>query len=378
MLTNANINTPVSNRLDSLDILRGLVLFLLVFFQPLLMSLQGVIDFPIFEVLSNQFKHEEWEGIRLWDMVMPMFLFMTGMAMPFSFQKYKNSNTLKSVYLRILRRVVLLWLLGMVVQGNLLALDPKHIYLYSNTLQAIAMGYLVASLLQLHLSLKNQIIATVVLLVIYTIPMLIIDDFTPQGNFAEQVDRLILGRFRDGVNWEANGTWFFNPHYYYTWIWSSLTFSVTVMLGVIANRVVTQKQKSGFTIVKELLATALILIILGLLLSLFIPIIKPIWSSSMTLYTGGLSFLVLAFFYYRIDVKQKTRGWGWLKIYGMNSIVAYVLGMVVNFRCIASSLLFGLEQYLGVWYSPLITLVNYGILFILLLQLKRSAIFIRV
>lgn len=378
MLINTTIRSPQSTRLDSLDILRGFVLFLLVFFQPILMSLNGVVESPVFEAVAYQFSHAQWEGIRFWDMVMPMFLFMTGIAMPFSFQKYKRSDSFKPVYMRICRRVLLLWLLGMVVQGNLLALDIKHVYLYSNTLQAIAAGYLIASVFQLHLSFKNQVIATGGLLAVFTIPMLMFGDFSPTGNFAEQVDRAVLGRFRDGVDWESDGTWIFSPHYYYTWIWSSLTFAATVMLGVIANRIVMQKDKKGMSIVKQLLALALGLIILGLLSSLIIPIIKPIWSSSMVLYTGGFSFLALALFYFWIDVREHKRGFGWLKVYGMNSILAYVLAMVVNFRCIATSTLFGLEQYLGVWYSPLIELTNFGILFFILLFLKQNKIFIRV
>lgn len=367
-----------SYRLDSLDALRGLVLFLLVFFQPVLMSLRGVIDSSIFEAVCYQFNHEPWEGIRFWDMVMPMFLFMTGIAMPFSFQKYKNADTLKPIYKRIIRRVLLLWLFGMIVQGNLLALEPKHIYLFSNTLQAIAIGYLVAAILQLHLSFRNQIIATVLLLIVFTIPMLIWGDFTPQGNFAEQVDRAVLGRFRDGVYWMANGEWAFNPNYFYTWIWSSLTFSATVMLGVIANKVVTQKAKEGFTIVKELLAIAFLLVGLGLLASLIIPIIKPIWSSSMVLYTGGFSFLALALFYYWMDVKGRKKGLQWLKIYGMNSIAAYVLAMVVNFSSISNSLFFGLEKYIGAWYAFLMTFSNYSILFLILYLMKKNKVFLRV
>lgn len=127
MLINTTIRSPQSTRLDSLDILRGFVLFLLVFFQPVLMSLNGVVESPVFETVAYQFSHAQWEGIRFWDMVMPMFLFMTGIAMPFSFQKYKRSDSFKPVYMRICRRVLLLWLLGMVVQGNLLALDIKHV-----------------------------------------------------------------------------------------------------------------------------------------------------------------------------------------------------------------------------------------------------------
>ena len=98
----------------------------------------------------------------------------------------------------------------------------------------------------------------------------------------------------------------------------------------------------------------------------------------MTLYTGGICFLLLALFYYWIDVRGKSSKLNWLKIYGMNSIVAYVLGMVINFRCIATSLFFGLESYLGSYYPAWITFVNYSILFLILRFLYQRAIFLRV
>ena len=189
-----------SSRLASLDILRGFDLFLLVFFQPVFVALGQQLDLPFLNRLVYQFDHEAWVGFHLWDLVMPLFLFMTGASMPFSLSKYKISSAgCQFVYRRIFRRVVLLFLFGMIVQGNLLGFDSQHIYLYSNTLQAIAVGYLIAAIIQLHFSFKWQIIITLLLLLVYWIPMTFCGDFTPQGNFAEQVDRWVLGRVRDGV-----------------------------------------------------------------------------------------------------------------------------------------------------------------------------------
>ena len=119
-----------TSRLASLDILRGFDLFLLVFFQPVFAALVRQLNLP--------FDHEVWEGFRFWDLVMPLFLFMTGASMPFSLSKYiGTSGSYRPVYRRILKRVFLLFVFGMIVQGNLLGLDGKHIYLYSNTLQSI-------------------------------------------------------------------------------------------------------------------------------------------------------------------------------------------------------------------------------------------------
>ena len=365
---------PEKGRLASLDILRGFDLFLLVFFQPVFMSLARTLDVPWLGGVMRQFEHVAWEGFRVWDIIMPLFMFMAGASMPFSMAKYGGDK--RAAYLRIARRVVLLFILGMVVQGNLLGLDPHRIYLYSNTLQAIAAGYLIASVAMLHLSLRGQIAVAVLLLAAYWAPMTFLGDFTPDGNFAEAVDRAVLGRFRDGVYWDETG-WHFADYYHYTWILSSLTFGVTVLLGSFAGRIAREGRNDGVRAVKRLLGVGVALVAAGLLWSLQMPIIKTIWSCSMTLFAGGICFILLGIFYYWIDYRGHTRGLGWLKVYGMNSITVYVLAQVVNFRCIASSLTYGLEQYMGDYYGVWLNFANYLIIFLILTVMYRRRIFLR-
>lgn len=367
-----------AERLASLDILRGFDLFMLVFFQPVFVDLvQHWAHIPVFGFLLNQFEHEHWIGFRAWDLVMPLFLFMVGAAMPFSFEKFKNETNKSGIYKKIIRRFIILFILGMVIQGNLLSLDPLQIRLYSNTLQAIAAGYLIAAVFQLHLSNRNQYIATAVLLIGYWALLTFFGDFTPEGNFAEKVDQAVLGRFRDGVSYNADGSWQFHPEYRYTWIISSMTFAVTTMLGVFAGKIMkngTDKRKNTL----YLLIWGVTLIGGGLLLGLQTPIIKKIWSSSMTLYSGGLCFLLMALFYFVIDYKKKSKGLEWLKIYGMNSIIAYTLGMVVNFRSAANSVLFGFERFLGDYYPALLTFGNFLILFFILRIMYKAKVFVKI
>ena len=364
-------------RLASLDILRGFDLFLLVFFQPVLVALEQQLNLPWLNTVLYQFDHEVWNGFRFWDLVMPLFLFMTGAAMPFSFSKYRNDRDKKAIYRRILRRVLLLFILGMVVQGNLLGLNPKYIYFYTNTLQAIGAGYLISSVILLHCSFRWQIIVTALLLLIYWIPMTFCGDFTPEGNFAEYVDRLILGRFRDGVYWNADGAWAFSPHYTYTWIWSSLTFGVTVMLGTFAGKIMKEGKENRAQVVRTLLLVGLALIVGALLWSLQMPVNKRIWSCSMTLLSGGYCFLLMAIFYYWIDYRGHTQGLNWLKIYGMNSITAYILGEVVNFRCVVASVSYGLEQYLDNYYAVWLSFANYLIVFFILRMMYKGQVFLK-
>lgn len=298
--------------------------------------------------------------------------------MPFSFSKFKDNPDKGPVYRKIIKRFILLFIFGMIVQGNLLGLDPKHLYLYSNTLQAIATGYLIAAIIQLHCNFHWQLIVTALLLLIYWIPMTFLGDFTPEGNFAEKVDRLVLGHFRDGVFWNEDGSWSFSAHYNYTWIWSSLTFGATVMLGAFAGKIMKAGKDNRRKVVQTLLIIGISLIAFSLIWSLQMPIIKRLWTSSMTLFSGGLCFLLMGAFYYRIDYKGHSRGLNWLKIYGMNSITAYILGEVINFRCIAASVSYGLEQYLGGYYQVWLSFANYLIVFLILRIMYRQKIFLKI
>ena len=373
------MDKQITQRLQSLDILRGFDLFMLVFFQPVLSGLLRTMNLPFGQEILYHFEHESWVGFRAWDLVMPLFLFMSGVSMPFSFSKYQEMPNKSAVYKRIFKRVLLLWILGAIVQGNLLNLDMHSLRLYSNTLQAIAAGYLITAMIYLHCKTINlQIVAACILLLLYAIPMNFFGDFTPENNFAEQVDRFILGRFRDGVRWGEDGTWAFSPRYQYTWIISSLTFGVTVLMGTIAGEVM-KNGKDRYRNARILLIAGLGCIAVSLLWHLQMPIIKKIWTGSMTLYSGGWCLLLMALFYYVIDCRGYSKGLNWLKIYGMNSIAAYVLGQVINFRGVVDSVTHGLAQFMGAdYYKVWLTFGNYLILFFILHYLYKRGVFLRV
>ena len=370
-------DTKQHTRLASLDILRGFDMFLLVFFQPVLVSIGEAANVGWLNDILYQFDHQVWAGFRFWDIVMPLFMFMCGVAMPYSFEKFMSPESRRYIWLRILKRVVVLWILGMIVQGNLLAFDTNSLRLYSNTLQAIAAGYLIGSIIVLNFPLRGQIIATIALLIIYWIPMTFCGDFTPEGNFAEIIDRTILGHWRDDVYWDDMGQWHFYTPYTYTWIWSSLTFGVTVMLGYFAGTIIKNSAKTSRTAVRLLLAGAA-LIAVSMLWHLQMPIIKRLWTCSMTLFAGGICFMMMAITYWWVDIRGHSRGLNWLKIYGMNSITAYVIGEVVNFRSIADSLTFGLEHFIGPeWYAAWLTFANFSTVFLILLFMYKHRIFIK-
>lgn len=360
--------THTSQRLASLDILRGFDLFMLLFFQPVLDAIGRAAPSPWLDKILYQFNHEVWEGFRAWDLVMPLFLFMVGASMPFAFSRYRAMGRagIRQAYRRVARRFIALFLLGMIVQGNLLGLDLSAIYIYTNTLQAIAFGYLISAIILLHCGLRGQIAATVALLIIYWIPMRFCGDYTLEGSFAYMVDALVIGPFRGDHS--------------YTWIWSSLTFGATVMTGVLAGQLMRNDwHLPRPRIAAMLLAGGLLLVGLGLLWSLEMPIIKRIWTSSMTLFSSGLCFLLMGVFYWWIDCLGHSRGLGWLKVYGMNPITAYMIGEVISFRSVVASVSYGLPHLIGdAWYSAWLTFGNALILYFILLVMYRRHIFLKV
>ena len=108
-----------NKRLLSLDVLRGFDLMLLVALQPVLVAALRQLDCEALNTtLLYQLDHAEWEGMRVWDMVMPLFLFMSGVTMSYSLPKYRTQNGDLKVWTRVVKRFVLLFLLGMLVQAH--------------------------------------------------------------------------------------------------------------------------------------------------------------------------------------------------------------------------------------------------------------------
>ncbi len=372
-----------SKRLESLDALRGFDLFFLVALGPLMHSLARTANVEWLNESMWVFSHVSWEGFSPWDLIMPLFLFMSDISMPFSLSRYKSISDKRPLLRRLAKRILLLWIFGMMCQGNLLALDPNTIYLYSNTLQAIATGYLITALLFLFTSRRTQIITAVVLLLVYWTAMQFITvdgygggNYTPQGNLAEWIDNTVLRRFRDTAQ-VIDRKVVIADWYHYTWILSSLNFGVTVLTGLFAGYIAKDKIEEKKKL-KLYFGTGITMVIAGWLWNFQMPVIKTIWTSSMVLVSSGYCFLLMGLFYYWIDYKGHRSGITWLKVYGMNSIVAYMLANVVNFRCIGESLFYGLEQYMGSYYSFLMTLWNIGAVYVIIWFMYKRGIFLKV
>lgn len=277
----------------------------------------GFVPAPIGYHLS----HPTWIGFSFWDWIMPLFVFLAGAALPFSLTPSGTATDRRKYYVRIVRRVGLLWILGLLYEGSLgVALFSGSIHdieLFSSTLQAIAAAYCVTALAMLHLSRRRQLLLAMVCLLVNSSVISLFPfggmpagTLSPQVNASAFIDTLVLGQFDDDTT--------------FTWVLSILGCIATMVFGSCAGHML--RTTDGMGTVRLLLATGATLLIAGLLLTFAEPLIRRIWTTSLVLVSSGLSFWSLSFFYYFLDIR-KQRKWAFpFVVIGANSIVAYMLG----------------------------------------------------
>jgi len=369
-------------RLVSLDALRGFDMFWIIGGENVFMALSKASNNGFMNSVAEQLDHVPWEGFRFYDLIMPLFLFMVGMSIPFSLSKRMSSGeSNKSIYLHTIKRVVILFLLGMVCQCHLLSLDPSKLFVIHDTLQSIAIGYLFSVIIYTKLNLKFQLILTSGLLLLYwailqfvAVPGYEAGLMTPEINIAKYVEHAVFGQFDDAPS-------------AYTWFLGSLGFVATVMTGVFASTIIRSENiklkwiTSPNKLMQKtyaLVAAGLALVVAGQLANVWFPIIKHIWNPSFVLFSSGLSFLLMALFYYIIDVKGYQRWAFWLKVIGMNSIAIYMAVHLIDFSDIAHNLVFGFEQFFQDYYPAFRAVVRLGIEYGILYYLYKKGTFIKV
>jgi predicted acyltransferase len=360
-----------SDRIVSVDALRGFDMFCVANGGPFVVAFLKLFANPLPAWLERQFDHVPWVGFGAWDLIMPLFLFIVGVAMPFSIGKrLERGDSRASIYGKVAYRVVVLWILGMIAQGHLLAFDLHNLQLYSNTLQAIAAGYMISAIALVELPPRWQGVLAAALLVVFWALMKFVPVpghgagvLTPDGNLAMWIDNALLGRFRDGSN--------------YTWILSSLGFGATTLMGVLAGHLLRSRLPGGRKVL-VLAASGVGCLLAGWLWSFEFPIIKRIWTSSMVLWSGGWCLLLLAVFYGLIDVLGYRRWAFFFIVFGMNAIVAYIAPDLINFSRISTANLAGLAKHLGVFSEFLLTGGAVGILWLGLYYMFRKKTFVRI
>jgi predicted acyltransferase len=403
LTTKPSAEPVVPTRIASIDALRGLDMFLLTGGLRLPAVLGAFFVLP--DSVRYQMGHVRWEGFSTCDLIMPLFLFVVGAAMPFSFGKrLEEGQTRKQMYVKIIRRVLILWVFGMVVQGNLLDFDLSKLYLFSNTLQAIAVGYLAASLALMYLPILGQLaLACALLLGFWLLMMLVPSPGCPAGtmeeklNLARYVDDCVLRGFCDR-----------SPDYSYTWILSGLGFAGSVLLGVMSGHLLRTSWAPWKKVAALVLAGAVCLALgwvwaggfgwvrsedgglvwsgdFGWLGAWRFPIIKHLWTSSMVLWAAGWCYLLLAIFYLMIDVLGFRKWAFFFMVLGANAIVAYMLHETVDLGHIGDGFVGGIIAHLKAcaapwpaWGVALHHFAAFAILWLILLYMCRKRSFVRI
>jgi predicted acyltransferase len=364
-------NLKLPERIMSVDALRGFDMLMIIFAGRFIRGLNLGADTSVTQCLAKQFSHPEWFGFHYWDIIMPLFLFVVGAVIPFSLSKRLDYDPSKPrLYRHLMRRLIILFILGWIVQGRLLNLDINEFHVFSNTLQAIAVGYLAASIAYLNLSKNRRYLLFAACLIVYAIlitvpqvPGVGRSTLLPDQNFALYVDRLIMGRFEDGSQ--------------YTWLLSGFGFTATVLTGLFAGELIRSNLKRE-KVAWYLLLYGLAGIILGLIWGIWHPIVKKLWTSSFVLFSSGICFVLLALFYWLIDVKGYKKWAFFLKVIGMNAIFAYVVSHVIHMPAISENILFGLEQYVGDYYYLVTATGGFTILYLVLWYFYKNRTFIKV
>lgn len=372
-----------TQRLVSLDALRGFnFIWILgadgavIAFADMMRARGGALA-TAGNVLRAQMTHPYWEGLRFYDLIFPLFIFITGVAITLALPKQVAREGKAKAHLRVAKRALLLYVLGIIYYGGLSG-DFDHIR-YVGVLQRIAICYLVASILFLNLDWRGLAAATAALIVGYwalmtfvPVPGIGAGSFAPNANLANWLDTQFLpGRMWDKTR-DPEG------------LLSTLPAIATCLLGVMSGLVLVRLDLGASRKSAWLIGGGIVMTAAGYVWALQMPLIKSIWSPSFVLATGGLSAILLGVFHQVIDVwgyKRWTPVFVWI---GANAITLYLLNALMGFDVPARRIAGGeFGATLDALLLPgigalLVNLVALGLVIALAWYLYQRKIFLRV
>ena len=368
-----------SERLQSLDVLRGFDMLWIVGGGSLVVALAKATDWGWLNVIAGQLEHVSWQGFHFEDLIFPMFMFISGVAIPYAVTaKVEQGIDRKKLFHRILKRGIFLVILGVIYNGNLRRdFDGFSDMRIASVLGQIGLGYLFAATIVLYTkSFKTRIawlvgIMSGIAILQLAIPVpghgagLLLDKEWCMNAY---LDRMLMPGRLHGTVYDPEGL---------LCIVSAIT--VTLM-GAVAGSVL----RDGKTASPKKAATVAIggagLIIVALILSPVYPIIKACWTVPFNMLATGISAMLLSLFYFSIDVKDWTHGVLsykilFFKVIGMNSITIYLGHSIIDFDHASNFFLGCLSKPMGEWIVILGSIV---IEWLVLYYLYQKKIFLRV
>lgn len=362
-----------SDRLVSLDALRGFDMFWIIGGERLVHYAAKLTDHPWLQVASEQLEHTKWNGFTFYDLIFPLFLFIAGVAMPLSMaSRRKRGFEDRDLAIGVIRRGALLVFLGMVYNG-LLNFEFESLR-YASVLGRIGLAYMLAGLIVLRTEARGQMIWTAGLLLFYWVALTAIPVpdigagvLEPGKTFTDFIDRA----FTPGVLYHGDR----DPE----GLFGTIPAVATALLGAMAGRILLLADWNGWQKTLSLCAMGSACLAIGYAWDFAFPINKNLWSSSFVMWCAGYSALLLAAFYLVIDV-LRFRIWAALfVIIGVNSITIYLGQKVFDFEYTARFLFQGVVSLAPEARQPLILMS-----FVLLLKLgfltflHRKKVYLRV
>jgi len=342
-----------SERLYSLDALRGFDMFWIMGAEEIFHKMSDISGTPFWNALSVQFNHPDWHGFAFYDLIFPLFLFLAGVATPYSIGKQlEKGHSKKSLLKRVIKRGFILVLLG-VVYNNGLEIMPISEIRFASVLARIGLAYMFANIIYLYFKERGQIIWFVGLLFGYWFLLLFghapgyeMGNLTMEGNIVSYLDTLIVpGKLYLGIH-DPEG------------LVSTIPAIATGLLGIYTGNLLknTPKDKKIHTATR-LFVLGIILILLAQAWNLVFPINKNLWTSSFVLQCGGISMLLMAVFYYIIDILGHQKWAFFFKVIGMNSILIYMSGSFINWGYTTRAMFGWVGQLVGEPYNVVVLVI---------------------
>lgn len=299
----------MAQRIEALDVFRGLTLAGMI-----------IVNTPGHSESAYRFlEHAAWHGWTAADLVFPWFIFIMGVAMPFSLGRRIAPGP--AVYRHIVRRTLVLFALGLVLCYNP-ERDLAH-WRIMGVLQRIALVYFLGSVIFLNTKRNGQIAAAALLLAVYWVLMACVPvpgagagDLSRFGNLAGHLDRLVMANHLYKPGWDPEG------------LLHTLPAVATLLAGCVAGHWL-RTDKPMRSKILSMAAAGCALIAAAYALNPWFPINKNLWSPPYVLLTAGLALLMLAACIYVIDVRGAKAWAAPFLVVGKNSIVTYVLSLLL-------------------------------------------------
>ncbi len=352
-------------RLLSLDALRGFDMFWIVGAHGLFLALTGILKgmeegsmpawlTPWLTLITTQLEHVSWEGFHFYDLIFPMFVFITGASTVFSVTKRLQTDSKTKILGKIIWRTVFLYALGLFYYAGMDPIQEFGDLRYMGVLQRIAIAYGIGATLFLYLPVRHLIVSFAVILIGYYLALAFIPFEGYSGTklsdrFEEGSDMNLVNNFDKnflkGYKWDGDH----DPE----GVLSNIPAVGSGLLGIFAGLLLINPDRKKLWKFGVLVGLGVVCLALGYGWGFFFPVIKKLWTSSFVLMAGGWSFLLLAFFFLVIDM-WGLKFWAWPFIWiGSNAITIYMMWQIVDFHGLAGRIVqFAIAEKLGI-YAPM-------------------------